>query len=144
MESQEILEKIKETFPCPEQDVRAYSPLTLAFIGDGVYSLVVRTMVVCRTNRANNALHHDAVKYEKAESQAKILEIIKPLLTQEEADVLRRGRNAKPHTTAKNASLGDYHKATGLEALYGYLYLSGRTDRMLELMKAGIEGLENN
>ncbi|MBQ3905459.1 MAG: ribonuclease III, partial [Lachnospiraceae bacterium] len=86
---------------------------------------------------------HDAVKYEKAESQAKILEIIKPLLTQEEADVLRRGRNAKPHTTAKNASLGDYHKATGLEALYGYLYLSGRTDRMLELMKAGIEGLEN-
>ena len=110
MESQEILEKIKETFPCPEQDVRAYSPLTLAFIGDGVYSLVVRTMVVCRANRANNALYHDAVKYEKAE---------------------------------KNASLGDYHKATGLEALYGYLYLSGRTDRMLELMKAGIEGLEN-
>ncbi|MBR4732225.1 MAG: ribonuclease III [Lachnospiraceae bacterium] len=142
LESQEILDKIKETFPCPPQDVRAYSPLALAFIGDGVYSLVVRTMVVCQANRANNALHNVTVKYVKAENQAKIVEIIKPLLSEEEADVLRRGRNAKPHTTAKNASISDYHKATGLEALVGYLYLAGRTDRMLELMKIGFDGLD--
>ena len=88
------------------------------------------------------ARHNVTVKYVKAENQAKIVEIIKPLLSEEEADVLRRGRNAKPHTTAKNASISDYHKATGLEALVGYLYLAGRTDRMLELMKIGFDGLD--
>ena len=142
MESQEFLEKIKETFPCPEQDIRAYSPLALAFVGDGVYSLVVRTMIVNAANRANHVLHNASVKYVKAENQAKIVEMITPALTEEESDVLRRGCNAKPHTTAKNASIKDYHKATGLEALVGYLYLAGRTDRMLELLKLGFDGLE--
>lgn len=90
----ELLDKIKETFQCPPQDLRAYSPLTLAFVGDGVYSLVVRTMMVERANRGNNALHKETVKYVKAENQAKIVEIIKPVLTKTEIDVLRRGRNA--------------------------------------------------
>ena len=141
MESQEIVEKIREFFPCQTPDLRAYSPLTLAFIGDGVYSLVVRTIVVDKANRANNALHKETVKYVKAENQAKIVEIINPILTEAESDVLRRGCNAKPHTTAKNASIRDYHMATGLEALVGYLYLAGQTDRMLELMKIGFAGL---
>ncbi|MBO5986422.1 MAG: ribonuclease III [Lachnospiraceae bacterium] len=138
----DLLEKIKETFPCPNVDVRTYSPLALAFIGDGIYEVVVRTMIVAQANRSNTDLHKATVKYVKAENQSKMVEILKPHLTQEECDVLRRGRNAKPHTVAKNASLGEYHRATGLEALFGYLYLAGQTDRMLELMKIGIEGLE--
>ena len=141
METRDFLEMIGEAFPAPKQDLRAYSPLTLAFVGDGVYSLVVRTMVVERANRANNALHKETVKYVSAENQARIVQILEPVLTEEEADVLRRGKNAKPHMTAKNASLKDYHAATGLEALVGYLYLAGRTERMLELMKIGFEGL---
>ena len=142
MESQSILERIKETFPCPEQDVRAYSPLALAFIGDGIYELVIRTMVVTKANRANHDLHQATVKYVKAENQAKMAELLKPVLTQEEAGVLRRGRNAKPNSVAKNASLRDYHRATGFEALLGFLYLTGQTDRMLELIKLGVEGLQ--
>ena len=142
MEALDFLEKINETFPCAKQDLRAYSPLTLAFIGDAVYSLVVRTIIVERANRANNALHKESVKYVSAENQAKIVDVLGPVLTQEEADVLRRGRNAKPHTTAKNASLKAYHAATGLEALVGYLYLAGQTDRMLELIKIGFDGLD--
>ena len=138
----DLLEKIKETFPCPNVDVRTYSPLALAFIGDGIYEVVVRTMIVAQANRSNTDLHKATVKYVKAENQSKMVEILKPHLTQEECDVLRRGRNAKPHTVVKNASLGEYHRATGLEALFGYLYLAGQTDRMLELMKIGIEGLE--
>ena len=142
-ETKELLEKIKAVFPCPEQDVRAYSPLSLAFIGDGIYELVIRTMIVTKANRANKDLHLATVQYVKAERQAKMVEILKPSLTQEEADVLRRGRNAKPGSVAKNASLGEYHRATGLEALFGYLYLTGQTDRMLELIKLGVEGLES-
>ena len=142
MESKELLEKIKEAFPCPEVDVRTYSPLALAFIGDGIFELVVRTMIVTKANRSNMDLHQATVKYVKAENQAKMVEILKPFLTEDEAAVLRRGRNAKPNSVAKNASLGEYHRATGVEALMGWLYLSGQTDRMLELIKIGIEGLD--
>lgn len=138
---QELLKKIKDFFPAPEVDPRTYSPLALAFIGDGIYELVIRTMVVTKANRANHDLHQATVKYIKAENQAKMVEILKPVLTEEEAAVLRRGRNAKPNSVAKNASLGEYHRATGVEALFGYLYLTGRTDRMLELIKLGVEGL---
>ncbi len=141
-ETKELLEKIKEVFPCPEQDVRTYSPLSLAFIGDGIYELVIRTMIVTKANRGNKDLHLATVKYVKAENQAKMVEILKPSLTQEEADMLRRGRNAKPGSVAKNARIAEYHRATGLEALFGYLYLTGQTDRMLELIKRGVEGLE--
>lgn len=137
-----ILERIKEVFACPEQDIRTYSPLTLAYIGDGIYELVIRTIVVERANRANNDLHKMTVRYVRAESQAKIVETIKPELTQEEQDVLRRGRNASPHSLPKNASRSDYHKATGFEALVGYLYLTGETERMLELIHKGVEMLD--
>ena len=122
--------------------MRTYSPLALAFIGDGIFELVVRTMIVTQANRPNMDLHQATVKYVKAENQAKMVEILKPFLTEDEAAVLRRGRNAKPNSVAKNASLGEYHRATGVEALMGWLYLSGQTDRLLELMKIGIEGLD--
>ncbi|MCM1569924.1 MAG: ribonuclease III [Roseburia sp.] len=120
-------------------DIRTYSPLTLAYIGDGVYDLIIRSVVVERANRPANYLHRITVKYVKAQAQAQVIEALMPYLTEEEEAVYRRGRNAKPHTVAKNATRIDYCKATGFEALIGYLYLTGRMDRLMELVKQGIE-----
>ena len=138
----DILERIRAVFPAPAQDIRTYSPLTLAFIGDGIYELVVRTVVVLQANRGNDDLHKMSVAYVKAPSQARMTEILKPVLSDEEKEILRRGKNASPHSKAKNASLGEYHKATGFEALMGYLYLSGQTERMIELIRLGMEGVD--
>lgn len=137
-ESLSLLDQIKELFACDEQDLRAYSPLTLAYLGDAVYELVIRSVVVERANRSANDLHKEAVKYVKAQAQAKIIEALFKLLTEEELAVYKRGRNAKSYTMAKNATMSDYRKATGLEALMGFLYLSGQTKRLLFLIKQGI------
>jgi ribonuclease-3 family protein len=138
-ESVRLLDNIKQTFECGGQDVRAYSPLTLAYIGDGIYDLVIRSVVVERANRSNNDLHKKTVKYVKAESQSAMILKLMPLLTEDEEQIYKRGRNAKSYTAAKNASTGDYRRATGFEALMGYLYLTGQDMRMLELIKKGIE-----
>lgn len=138
-ESLELLEQIKEAFQCGKVDVRAYSPLTLAYIGDAVYELVIRTVIVERANRAANELHKRAVKYVQAGVQAVMIEALLEELTPDEEAVYKRGRNAKTHTSAKNASIQDYRKATGFEALMGFLYLTGQTDRMLYLIRTGIE-----
>lgn len=114
-------------FPEPI-DVRTLSPLTLAFVGDGVYGLMVREHLVSAANRPNGALHTLAVNRVRAEAQAIAAEKLAPLLTEEETAVYKRGRNAH---TARTGT--DYHRATGLEALFGYLYLSGRIDRLREL-----------
>ncbi len=137
-----FLEQISEVFGCREQDVRTYSPLTLAYIGDGVYDLVIRTVVVERANRPAHALHGQTIRYVNAALQARLAEALLPVLDEEEEAVYRRGRNAKPYAKAKNATASDYHKATGLEALIGFLYLSGRMDRALELVRLGLEKLE--
>lgn len=138
-ESIGILQEIKQTFECKEQDVRAYSPLTLAYIGDGIYDLVIRSVVVERANRSNNDLHKRTTKYVNAEAQSKMIQALSGILTEEETGIYKRGRNAKSYTTAKNATVGDYRKATGFEALMGFLYLTGQNARMLELIKKGIE-----
>jgi len=135
----ELLEQIKTVFACKEQDVRAYSPLTLAYMGDAIYDLVIRTVVVERANRSANDLHKKTVRYVKAEAQAAMIMALIPELSSDEEAVYKRGRNAKSYTAAKNASLGDYRKATGFEALMGFLYLTGQTDRLLYLIKKGIE-----
>lgn len=137
--TESMLDKIKQTFACKEVDVRAYSPLTLAYIGDAVYDLIIRTVVVERANRAANELHKRTIKYVKAETQAQMIDALLPLLDEEEMAVYKRGRNAKSYTMAKNATMADYRKATGMEALVGYLYLQNRTDRVLELVRLGIE-----
>lgn len=134
-----LLRDILNLFPGKRQDVRTYSPLALAYIGDAVYDLIIRTVVVERANRPANELHHITVGYVSAGAQAKIAEVLMDSLTEEEQSVYRRGRNSKPHTMAKNASAGDYMKATGFEAVLGYLYLSDRMDRVLELVKEGIQ-----
>lgn len=134
-----LLEQIKTVFECKEQDVRAYSPLTLAYIGDSIYDLVIRSVVVERANRSANDLHKKTVRYVKAEAQSMMIQALAMELTPDEETVYKRGRNAKSYTAAKNASLGDYRKATGFEALMGFLYLTGQMDRLLYLVKKGIE-----
>lgn len=140
--SVELLERIKETFACGEPDIRAYSPLTLAYIGDAVYEVVIRTVIVERANRAANELHRRSVKYVQAGTQAAMIEALEDGLSEDEIAVYKRGRNAKSYTSAKNASIQDYRKATGFEALMGFLYLTGQTERMLFLIRTGIEKLD--
>lgn len=139
-----ILEAIKKDFDCREIDIRTYSPLTLAYIGDAIYDLVIRTIVVERGNTSANNLHKKTVRYVNAVTQAQMIEALREELSEEERTVYKRGRNAKSYTTAKNASVIDYRKATGFEALCGYLYLTGRQERMLTLIRTAIErvGLE--
>lgn len=134
-----FLDNIKELFGLSGQDIRTYSPLTLAYIGDAVYDLVVRSMVVLKANKSANDLHKTTVEFVKAKAQASIIEMLMDELNEDEKSYYRRGKNSKPYSTAKNASISDYHKATGFEALMGYLYLTGQTERMLYLMKKGIE-----
>ncbi len=133
-----FLQMISGAFPEKRQDIRTYSALTLAYIGDVVYDLIIRTVVVGRGNRPVNDLHRITVKYVSASAQAKMAQAIAQELTEEEKTVYRRGKNTKPHTTAKNASVSDYLKATGFEAVLGYLYLTDQLDRALELVKKGI------
>ena len=137
-----LVSEIRKTFALPGVDVRSYSPLALAYIGDDVYDVVVRTFVVEHANRSAYDLHKISSHFVKAQTQAAMIEALEELLTEEEEAVYKRGRNAKAYTTAKNASVADYRKATGLEALMGYLYLSDRMDRVLELMKEGFTRLE--
>lgn len=116
-----LSERIQEAFPGKRQMLESYSPLTLAYIGDAIYDLVIRTVVVGRANRPANILHHITVKYVSAGAQARIVTALQERFTQEEQEVYRRGKNAKPHTTAKNASPGDYRKATGFSSVLEFL-----------------------
>ena len=139
-----LLGQIKKEFQCKEVDVRAYSPLTLAYIGDSVYEMVIRTIIVERANKAANELHKKAVKFVQAGTQAAMIMALQDVLTEDELAVFKRGRNAKSNTSAKNASITDYRKATGFEALIGFLYLMDDMDRVLFLVKEGIERVGMN
>lgn len=118
-------------------DVKTLSPLTLAFVGDGVYSLMVREWLVSKANRPVGELHALAVKLVRAEAQAAAIHALMASLTEEEVAAFKRGRNA--HTSRSG---NDYHHATGFEALFGYLYLSGKTERLQELFAQSIAVLE--
>lgn len=134
----DIYSNILSAFDIDKSDIRTISPLTFAYIGDCIYDLVIRSIVVGKGNTSSNSLHKKTTAIVKAQSQREAFERIESLLSEEEMDVFKRGRNAKTHTTAKNASKADYHVATGFEALMGYLYMSGQTKRMIELIKAGL------
>jgi len=138
-ESISLLGKLKASFNCSEVDIKTYSPLTLAYIGDGIYDLMIRTIMVERGNRATSGLHKSTSKIVNAGTQARMIEALTERLTEEELAVYKRGRNAKSYTSAKNATIGDYRKATGFEALMGFLYLTDRMDRAIELLKQGLE-----
>lgn len=122
-----------ENSPC---DPKLLSPLALAFVGDGVYDLFVRERLVCEANRPVKKLNEEKVSIVRCSSQTKLVEKLMPILTEEELDVLKRGRNAHTQHIPKNATSADYHSATALEALLGYLYLAGRIERIRELLKS--------
>lgn len=129
-------------FGLEEQDIKTYSPLTLAYIGDAIFELVIRTVLVERKNMQPEKLHRAAIKIVKAETQSNLIEALKEELTEEELKIYKRGRNAKAVTRAKNATMSDYRRATGFEALMGYLYLKGDLERMIRLISLGIEKAE--
>ena len=116
-----------------EQDVNRISMLGLAHIGDGVYELLTRTMLCLQGHQAVGELHKLTVSFVKAPAQAKAMEKLLPYLTEEETALYKRGRNAHVHGVPTGASVGEYHSATGLEALFGWLYLLGRKERIHEL-----------
>ena len=120
-------------------DPRTYSPLALAYIGDAVYELIVRTMVIKHGSIQVNKMHKKSASLVNAGTQAEMIRLILEELTEEETAVYKRGRNAKSVTTAKHATVVDYRTATGFEALCGYLYLTGRLERLVTLISHGFE-----
>ncbi|MCC8028647.1 MAG: ribonuclease III [Lachnospiraceae bacterium] len=136
-----IFSEIRQYFQIQNVDIRTYSPLALAYIGDGIYNLVIRSLVVGHGNVSPGQLHHHTSHLVKAHSQSEMMEAIQAELTEEEADYYRRGRNAKSPTMAKNATMADYRRATGFEALMGYLYLTDQFERLLYLVNAGLRGI---
>lgn len=122
---------LEQTAPLRE-DPKRMSAATLAFLGDAVYELLVRRRLAVTTIPANT-LHQMAIRMVRAEAQSRAYALLEGVLTEEELAVMKRGRNSHPAHTAKNASVADYRRATGVETLFGYLYLSGRTERMEEL-----------
>ena len=133
---------IREKMELSEVQITDYSPLTLAYIGDGIYEVIIRTLIIDEANRQVNKIHKAASHLVKAETQAKMIHLIMDDLTEEEQRIYKRGRNAKAVTRAKNASMSDYRTATGFEALMGWLYLTGQSERMMELIKKCVTLLE--
>jgi len=138
------LEEIRAGFPIDEKKLRSYGALSFAYIGDCVYDLVIKTMIVSREYERPGHYHDKAIHYVNAAGQAEMMKAIKPLLSEEEKKIYKRGKNAKPFSQAKNQTPHDYRVATGFEALIGYLYLNGRQDRILELISYGLEEEEKS
>lgn len=128
-------------FGIESKDIRTYSPLTLAYIGDAIFDVIIRSILVNKGNTAVNKLHQRASSIVKAKTQSDMIHSLMDDLTSDEVDIYKRGRNSKPHTKAKNASTIEYLDATGFEAVMGYLYLTDNMDRACELVSMGIEKL---
>ncbi len=124
------------------KDIRTYSALTLAYIGDAVFDLVIRSILVGKGNTPVNNLHKKASGIVKAQTQSDMVAVLMDGFTEEEKDVYKRGRNSKPHTKAKNATTSEYLEATGLEAVIGYLYLLGDMERVCDLISEGVAKLD--
>ena len=140
----DIFKSIKESMGLKEINIVDYSPLTLAYIGDGIYEIVIRTMIVDEANRQVNKIHKAAADLVKAKTQSDMILSLYEDLTEDEARVYKRGMNAKAITRAKNASMGDYRRATGFEAVMGYLYLTEQSERMMELIKKGLNNIKED
>ena len=124
---------MRELFEMEEVDINTYSPLTLAYIGDCIYDLVIKSLVINEGNKQVNKLHQETSKLVQASAQSLMMRTMQEHLTEEEHAVYKRGRNAKSVSPAKNQSITDYRRATGFEALFGYLYLDGQIDRLRQL-----------
>ena len=133
---------IKNVFDINVSDPKQLSPLVLAYIGDSVYDMVIKTYILdTYGNMPVNKMNKKTSSLVKAETQSKMIGLIEPMLNSGEESVYKRGRNAKSYTSAKNATIGDYRRATGFEALMGYLYLSGNYGRMAELIKEALKAI---
>lgn len=121
-----------------EADARVLSPQVLAFVGDGVYSLYIRHKIVGSSNLKGKSLHDHATNFVKASGQSNFINKLLPMFTETELGVFKRARNHKTLSQSKNSSIIDYRRATGLEAVLGYLYLSGQTDRLNEILEMSI------
>ncbi len=135
----DILSEIRASFGGGKTDLRTYSPLTFAYIGDAVFEIIIRTAIVEQGQRPANVLHKHKAKIVCAKTQAKMLDAVYEELSEGEQDIYRRGRNAKIHSMAKNASLSDYKKATGFEALCGYLFLADNMERVIVIVKRALD-----
>ena len=135
---------MNELFQMEEVEIREYSPLTLAYIGDCIYDLVIKSLVINEGNKQVNKLHQETSKLVQASAQSLMMRTMQEHLTEEEHAVYKRGRNAKSVSPAKNQSITDYRRATGFEALLGYLYLKKDYKRLLDLVKIGLDSLDNS
>lgn len=122
-----------------KEEVNLMSPLTWAYVGDCVYELYIRTKLINETNMKPHALHIEAIKHVKAQAQAEILNKIYDKLTEEEKEIVRRGRNAENHHLPKNANVQEYMYSTAYEALIGYLYLTKQTERLQEILRISVD-----
>ena len=135
---------MRDVFHMKEVDIREYSPLTLAYIGDSIYDLVIKTLVINEENQQVQKLHARTSELVQASAQSKMMRVLQELLTEEEHAIYKRGRNAKSVSPAKNQTLTDYRRATGFEALMGYLYLKKDMKRLINLVKIGLDSLEES
>ncbi len=134
-----LADRIRKEFSLNKKDIRNYSPLDLAFIGDCIYELIVRTYLIEKHNLSPHDLQVEAMKLVNAKTQAFVISEMEHMLSKDEADIYRRGRNAKTASVAKNASVSEYRHATGFEALLGYLYITGKEERLLETVKTAVD-----
>ncbi len=138
-----LTKSLEEVFKMNIASPTQLSPLVLAYIGDSIYDLVIKTYLLeTKGNMPVNKLNQYASHFLKAVTQSVMIEQIEPILSKDEEAIYKRGRNAKSYTCAKNASVAEYRKATGFEALLGWLYLKGEFDRMMELIKMGMDSLK--
>ena len=133
---------MREVFGMQEGDIREYSPLTLAYIGDSIYDLIIKSLVINEGNKQVQKLHQETSSLVQASAQSKMMRTLQEILTEEEHAIYKRGRNAKSVSPAKNQSITDYRRATGFEALMGYLYLKKDMKRLIDLVKIGLDSLK--
>lgn len=139
----DLFDSVSSKFNINERDVDQLSPLVLAYIGDAVYEVFIRTLIISKGNSPVNKLHKESINFVKAKAQSDIIHRILETLTQEEQDVVRRGRNAKSGTIPKNADVTEYKYATGFESLIGYLYLKRQYERLLQVLEMCITEVKN-
>ena len=141
MDSKNLLEEIHEYFPNKEVDIRSYAPLKLAYLGDAVFEIFIRTIVIERVGGPVKNLHRAASRFVNAGAQSKLAQAMLDELDEDEMAAYRHGRNAKTSSVAKHADIHDYRNATGLEALCGYLYLKGQSGRAVALLQSAMDKL---
>ncbi len=138
----EFIDSVLKDIDLSQNDINQYSPLVLAYLGDSVYEVYIRTLLVCEGNAPVNKLHRRSIAFVKAKAQSGIIHKIMEYLSPEELDMVRRGRNAKSGTIPKNADVTEYKYATGFETLLGYLYLKKEYERLKEILKMSVSEID--